>query len=193
MIESRTPQPASVDGLTGGALWRRQSLRVVRSAAAEGAGHSAGLGISVGPGSVRIRRDRTFAQHGLLGRPHTLVVTVGVENGGADAGEVSGIDVTFDIPGACLAEDSASAAGWCEPADGWSFTVTSFDDRATIALTHHGLVTVGGVAEATFQLSLARHAQLMEGLTLRASSRTHGADQQSQASALTLPVERLAL
>lgn len=192
MIESRTPHPVAVDGLTGGALWRRQALRVV-PAAPVGAGRSAVPGMSAAPGHVRIRPDRTFAQHGLLGRPHTLVVTVGVEHWDVEHGGASGIDVTFDVPAACLAHDSASAAGWCEPADGWSFTITALDDRATVALTHHGRVPAGGLAEATFQLTLAERAELTDGLTLQMSSRASGVGQRSQASAVTIPVDRLAL
>ncbi|MFW2512310.1 hypothetical protein ACNI3K_00855 [Demequina sp. SO4-13] len=186
MIESRIYKREAELGLTGGALRRRQALRVVR----DGTITPAATPDSI---QLRLRADGTFAQHGVLGSPDALVVRVVVENTGAQPVAVRDVDVAFDLSGAHVAIDTGAGAGWRGPAEGWSFTLTRIGVRVAVALLHRGPIEPGATAEATFQLNMTPEARLAEGLTLRASGHADGQPSGSWSSEITFPVERLTL
>lgn len=172
MIESRTAQ-ASVDGLTGGALWRCQALRVVHAE----------------PGRGRLVAERTFAQHGLLGSPHTLAVTVALAPAEGSPGAVASADVRFDLPVRWLAAEPD--ARWLDTSVGWDFALTSDGHTATIVLSYRGSVGPHSVTESTFGLALTSDADLTGRLTLATSSPQRDTAYGQWTSPVAIAVDRL--
>ena len=119
-----------------GAAWRQQALRVIQRAP--------GASLSTLPaGAAALLPGRTFAQHGVLGDPHSLVLAFAVENRGVGSAPLVEVSVSFAVPGALFASDGSVTAGWQEGGQQWSAAVGRIGDTAQVGLSHRGALLDG--------------------------------------------------
>ncbi|WP_084104827.1 hypothetical protein [Demequina sp. NBRC 110056] len=168
--------------LSPAAAWRQKAIRVVRSAAGPAVSELA-------LGTVRLRPDATFAQHGMLGAKDALMIHVGVQNEGNDVAPLPEIDVTFEIPDAQFDESGTVRAGWITRESEWTFSAARIVSTAAISLSFRGLLGSGATAEAVLGVLLAPDARPAP-IELWAHGRV-APDRLAQSTSLTIPVTRI--
>ncbi|WP_084039220.1 hypothetical protein [Demequina sp. NBRC 110053] len=171
------------DPLSPAATLRQQAVRVVRS--------HAGPAVPARPlGTVRLRPDATFAQHGMLGAKHALLIHVGVQNDGVDVAPLPEVDIAFEIRDAQFDESGVANAGWITREAHWTFSAARIVSTAAITLSYRGMLGAGSTAEAVLGVMLEPDARPAP-IELWAHGRT-GPDTLAASTSLTVPVSRIA-
>lgn len=168
-----------------GAAWRQQALRVIQRTP------DASL-TSQPTGIAALLRGRTFAQHGLLGDPHSLVLAFAVENRGEGSAPLVEVSVSFAVPGAVFASDGSVTAAWLEGGQQWSPAVGRIGDTAQVGLSHRGTLMGGESLGGAFRIRLRPGTDLsLTPIEVTASGYAQMPDRPVTPSALALNVERL--
>ena len=177
---AQPPEPA-------GAAWRQQSLRVVqRTPQREPAPLPVGI--------AALLPWRTFAQHGLLGDPHSLVIAFEVENRGVGVAPLVDLSVAFAVPEVLLASDGSVETAWQDGGRGWSTAVGRIGDTAQVSLAYGTPLAEGDVVGATFRIRLRPDTDLsLRPIEVTATGYARVPDLPAEPSALALGVERLEL
>ncbi|MFV0633685.1 hypothetical protein [Demequina sp.] len=161
------------------AQWRQQAIRVVRST--PGPAMSA-----LDPGTVRLVREESFAQHGVLGQPRALVVSLMILNEGSAVAPLESVRVTFEVPGVTFDDTGKAHAGWLSQTPGWTFEALRIDTDAAVTLSYDGAIEAQGSTEVVLGLGLTSDTAPSR-LEIRAHGRATG-NRPALSSSLVLPV-----